>query len=146
MALTVMPTAANAEIVPGTGIADISIGMQGAEVIAMFGDPIRTTNGTSPQGLPTESMYYPGKLKVIVSDGAVTTVRTRSRSERTFDGIGVGISKSQLRRTYSSATCQRIGTARSICQIGDLIPGEVVTTLRVHRRFITEVSVDQFLD
>ena len=98
-------SAANAEIVPGKGIAGISLGQTQAKVHDVAGEPLHVARRSDEFGKTIIWSYL--RLNVDFRNGKrVTTVTSFSRTERTALDIGVGSTEAQLVEAYPSATCR----------------------------------------
>lgn len=127
-ALLLIAPAAEGRIVIQKSIAGVEIGMTATQVRAELGAPRKVGYRPDPvQG--SIKVYDYGLTDVFLSRGPagrVFHVTTKSRRQRTAKGIGVGSTRTAIRRAYAKATC-----VERICFIGDAGAGEAVTTFHL---------------
>ena len=97
---------ADARIVPFKSIEGVELGAQESDVLAGLGEPSSTKDG-DVAGLRV-LVYRRLKLEVMVGNGRVVGVETRSRSERMSNGVGVGTPLATLKRKVRSERCEKL--------------------------------------
>jgi hypothetical protein len=106
IALLVAAGPASARIVPFKSIAGVELGTSEADVRKQLGDPPVVRDG--PIVGTRTFVYKRRKLEVRLLDGRVGSIATRSRGERTRDGIGVGVTLAELRRELRGERCTKV--------------------------------------
>ena len=136
MSLLAPATGAEARIVVNRSVAGIELGMTAEQVIARLGRP---SLSTVEQG--TRNLVYSGRrLVVTLSRSRVVIVATRSRAERTRQGVGVGSSVRSVRRAVAGLRCgQKAGVA--FCRTGSIRPGRRSTTFQIESRRVVTVTI-----
>jgi hypothetical protein len=131
VASAVFVPAASAKIVLQKSIGGVSLGMTRAQVTGLLGAPARDVAPTANDTRKTRFWDYSNRLRVgFANDGDVATiVVTKSRSERTASGVGVGSSRRAVKRALHGEYC----VARS-CMLGNGALGEVSTGFLFNRR------------
>jgi hypothetical protein len=130
------PCAAPARIAVNRSVGGIGLGMTAREVRARLGAPdLATVDGGS-----REYVYRDRALVVTLTRSRVAIVATRSRRERTPDGIGPGATTSALRRALPAARCGRKAGVR-FCRIGSIRPGQRSTTFQLEGELVVTVTV-----
>jgi hypothetical protein len=88
-----------------SGIGDVRLGMAEADVRSEMGRP--TTTRLSRNRGAVVLHYRRRKLDVTIDSGQsrVVGVRTRSRAQRTRSGLGVGSTKTEVRRKLRGEKC-----------------------------------------
>ena len=143
-AAVVIPASAHAAIVPQQGIAGVKLGQTAKKVRQIAGTPVRVVHGRNEIGSFTEYRYR-GLTVNFFGGPRVTAVSTRSRTERTADGIGVGSTEAELTAAIPAVKCEMLGGFRS-CTLGTLNPGHRVTDFSIHAGKVSRVVVGFVID
>lgn len=147
-ATLLLPAAAGAEIVPQESIAGVQIGMSQAEVREVLGAPKKTKKVVNEIAGDLRQWSY-GQTSVTFDstekDAEVMTVTTRSRSEKTEDGIGVGSTKAAVRQKVAKAKC-RTEKHYDHCFVGSYTPGEVITDFSMSGGKVSRVMIGLVID
>src|SRR5688572_24858405 len=94
---------ASARIVAFKSVAGIELGTSESDVRDELGDPNSVRQG--PITGTRTFVYKRRKLEVMIDDGRVGSLLTRSRGERTSNGLGVGTSEKTLKRKLRGERC-----------------------------------------
>ena len=142
--LVVVPSA-SASIVINQSIAGVAIGMTQAQVVATLGPAKATTTSTDKTtGQPVISLEYNTAIVDLMAD-KVVFVTTVSRSEKTANGVGVGVKEKTLRKKVKGLKCA--GKKRRLCVKGSGKPGTTGTIFTISKsKKVTSVSVAVVLD
>jgi hypothetical protein len=121
---------AGATIVPQDSIGGVALGTSRTAVVSALGPPARTRIVRSEVAPPFREDRF-GRLFVLYNSknrtrGKVIAVTTRSRSERTATGVGVGSTRGEVRRGVEGVRCRNEDGFRH-CWVGSFRPGRVVT-------------------
>jgi hypothetical protein len=151
LALALAP-AADARIVPGKGMAGITMGMTEAQVKAVLGAPDSRKTLSDDFGPYLRLRYTShGGLRLTMRDDAsgapvLFSVTTEGKAERTKEGIGVGSSRKRLRAKLSGEKCERLGSFRH-CSLGSFKVGRIVTDFRLNKQLrVVSVVVGRVVD
>ncbi len=142
-------TAAQAKIKPGSGIAGIKIGQSQKTVIKKKGQPDKkVTLQVENLGTVKEFRYGTGgdTLTVQLWDKMVIFVSTKDADQVTSKDIGVDSTKKALVNAYPAVDCMKVNNKWQICQLGDVQPGNNVTTFRLRKKVVKSVEIARFLD
>jgi hypothetical protein len=132
---------AEARIVVNHSVAGIELGMTAKEVVARLGRPTLSTVEKGARNL----VYGRRGLVVTLSRSRVVIVATRSRGERTRDGVGVGSSVQSVRRRVAGVRCgEKAGVA--FCRTGSIRAGRRSTTFQIESRSVVTVTVARGVD
>ena len=94
---------ASARIVAFKSVAGIKLGTSESDVRDELGEPTTVRQGPL---LGTRTFVYKRrKLEVMIDDGRVGSLMTRSRGERMSNGLGVGTSERTLKRKLRGEHC-----------------------------------------
>jgi hypothetical protein len=139
------PAPAGAIIQLDRGIAGARLGNTKAEVRTALGQPNRVRNGTNDFG-PFTVFLYSGGIRVTFQSGnAVTAVSTKGLGDRTARGIGVRSTRAAVEQRVPGVDCNTfMGT--TICQRGEGLPGERVTSFFVRNGRVVRVTVGIVID
>lgn len=143
-ALLVASGPAAAAIVPQHGIGGVRIGDTQARVLAVRGAPVAIVNGTNDFG-PYRQLRYRGLTVTLQGRTRVTSVFTRSRTERTRSGAGVGSTETGLNLAVRGLRCETFGDVRS-CTLGVEEPGRIVTAFFLSAGRVNRVVVGAVID
>jgi len=144
-----LPAAAAAEIVPQESIKGVKLDMAVGDVRALLGGPDRfRTVRNDFAGRVREWRYG---LTTITFDGTaadakVMAVSTRSRAEKTSEGVGVRSRKSAVRSKVEGVRCL-VEFSYDHCFVGRWRAGEVVTDFAIDSRGrVSRVTLGRVLD
>ena len=132
--------AAGATIVVQRSIAGVSIALSQAKVRAILGKPSKVVRGRNAFGRYVEYRYR-GLVLDFQGGNPLSSISTIRRTERTRRGIGVGSTRRAVRRRVRGARC-----GRTLCTVGQLLPGRIVTTFYLRRGIVRRVSIARVLD
>jgi hypothetical protein len=129
---------AQARIVVNRSVAGIELGMTAREVVARLGRPTLSTAERGARNL----VYRRRGLVVTLSHSRVVIVATRSRGERTRDGVGVGVGSSvrSVRRRVAGVRCGEKASV-AFCRTGSSRAGRRSTTFQIESRRVVTVTV-----
>jgi hypothetical protein len=144
-----LPSAAGAAIVPQEGIKGLKLGMTVADVRGVLGKPDRFRVVRSEVAGRLREWRY-GLTRVTfdgtAADAKVLSLDTRSRTERTAEGVGVGSRKATVKRKVSDVRCL-VEFSYDHCFVGAWRPGEIVTDFAIDRRGrVARVTVGRVVD
>jgi hypothetical protein len=140
-----VPVSASALIQINRGIAGARLSNTKAQVRAALGNPNRIVNGTNDFG-PFSQFRYRGRITVTFQSGnRVTAVTTRGLGDRTIQGVGVRSTLAAVQNRVPGVTCQAFPGLR-LCQVGEGLPGQRVTTFFVRNGRVTRVTVGFVID
>jgi hypothetical protein len=149
LALFALPSSAGAVIVPQQSIKGIELDMTVGEVRALRGSPDRfRTMRNDFAGRVREWRYG---LTIVTFDGTasdakVMAVQTRSRTERTAEGVGVRSRRATVRSKVPDVRCL-VEFDYDHCFVGRWRAGEVVTDFTIDRRGrVSRVTLGRILD
>jgi hypothetical protein len=132
-AVLLVPASASADVVPQKSIMGVELQMTRAQVKAVAGKPDRVRTRRHEIIGSVRVLTY-GKTKVTIARrSGVISVFTRSRRQRTANGVGVGTRKRVLRRKLQNERC-RNDSGFHRCWIGRFRPGRTVTEFRLNDR------------
>ena len=94
---------ASARIVAFESVAGIELGTSESDVRDELGEPTSVRQG--PLIGTRTFVYKRRKLEVMIDDGRVGSIMTRSRAERMSNGLGVGTSEKRLKRKLRGERC-----------------------------------------
>jgi hypothetical protein len=140
----VIPASAHAAIVPQHGIDGVKLGQTAKKVRQIAGKPVRVVRGSNEIGSYTEYRYR-GLTVNFFGGPRVTAVSTRSRTQRTAGGIGVGSTEAELATAIPAVTCETFGAFRS-CTLGTQEPGRRVTAFDLRNGKVSRVLVSFVID
>lgn len=124
-----------ARLVVGEAAGGIALGEGRGSVLAKLGDPQR--RAARPGGGRIETYSY-WKLSVEYAAGRVAAVTTRSPSDRSFDGLRVGISRSAAVKRLPGATCSTSGTRETCTKAA----GGAATTITIVHGAVTAIRIE----
>jgi hypothetical protein len=140
-----VPLSANAVIQINRGIAGARLDNTKAQVRAALGNPVRIAAGRNEFGRFTEFRYR-GRITVSFQSGnRVTAVTTRGLGDRTNRGVGVRSTLAAVQNRVPGVSCQSFPPLR-LCQVGQGLPGQRVTTFFVRSGRVTRVTVGFVID
>jgi hypothetical protein len=137
-ALVAVPTA-TAKIVVQKSIAGVALGVTENEVIARLGQPKKISVMSDPDNSArsARTLKY-GDTEVWIAvepeaPGVVSLITTRSKREKTANGVRVGISENALRKKVKGLHCSAYNSGRQ-CLKGSGEPGTVFTAFLLERK------------
>ena len=136
VAVLALPATAGAVIVPQKSIKGIELEMTVAQVRAELGSPDRFRTVRDPFAGRVREWRY-GLTTVLFSgtrsDAQVVTVQTRSRTERTAEGVGVRSRRATVRSKVPNVRCL-VEFSYDHCFVGRWRAGATVTDFAIDRR------------
>ncbi len=126
---------ASARITPQVGIGGIRLGMTVSQVRAALGAPDAVIFQRHP--IIGRTRIYKYGLTYATFDGTarsakVVSINTRSRSERTTRGVGVGTARATVASRVPKVQC-KVEFGLDHCYVGRFDPGKRVTDFRIGR-------------
>ena len=135
-ALLVLPATAGAVIVPQQSIKGIELEMTPTQVREVLGSPDRFRTVRDPFAGRAREWRY-GLTTILFggtrADAPVVTVQTRSRTERTAEGVGVRSRRATVRSKVANVRCL-VEFSYDHCFVGRWRAGQVVTDFAIDRR------------
>jgi hypothetical protein len=138
LVLLISAAPASATIVPGKGMAGVTLGQCQERVIKILGFPDRTFGSHDFAGIKSSYYYNAKALKLEFRTGpgrclVLSSIRTRSGEERTKEGVGKGTTRKQLRAMLRGEKCRTFKhpTRISICWLGSMTPSKPLTEFRI---------------
>jgi hypothetical protein len=135
---------AAATIVQQHGMAGVELGMTGKAVVAKLGKPAKITHGNGPQGAYT-SFCYRGLELTFAFNAGLSQILTRSRTERTSRGVGVGSTRNDLATKIRGVRCVT-ESGYEHCYVGRWSGGQIITDFSIANGRVTRVVVGRILD
>lgn len=130
------------------GINRIKVGFSETKVLKKMGTaPKRVKTGTNDFG-SYRILVFGKRFKVTILDQrGVTMMSTMSGAQRTFDGIGVGSTRQQVRGAYA-VMCERVPgePGQQVCLTNEPTAGETTTVFRLQNKVVTQVDVATLVD
>jgi hypothetical protein len=137
-ALLVAAAPASATIVPGKGMAGVTLGQCQERVIQILGPPDRTFGSRDFAGFKSSYYYNAKALKLEFRAGpdeclVLSSIRTRSGEERTKEGVGKGTKRKALRAKLKGEKCRTFTRPKriTICWLGSMTPSKPLTEFRI---------------
>jgi hypothetical protein len=137
-ALLLFAAPASATIVPGKGMAGVTLGQCQTKVIKILGYPDRTFGSHDFAGIKSSYYYNAKALKLEFRTGpgrclVLSSIRTRSGEERTKEGVGKGTTRKQLRSLLTGEKCRIFKHPKRIriCWLGSMTPSKPLTEFRI---------------
>ena len=116
--LLALPVAAGAAIVPGSGIAGVTLGQSEADVREALGAPVRVERGPSAFGERRDLVYQGLTVRFLGKrGGGAAAVSTGVRRQLTAGGVGVGSSEADALAGIPGLRCAADGDLR-VCADG----------------------------
>jgi hypothetical protein len=140
LAAAAFAAGAGAAIVVERSIAGVTIALSQKKVRAILGKPSKVVLARNALG-PYVEYRYPGLVLDFQGGNPLSSISTTRRSERTSRGIGVGSTRKQVRQKVRGVTC-----GKTICTVGTLLPGRIVTTFYLRKGVVRRVSIGRVLD
>jgi hypothetical protein len=125
----------SARIVPQESIGGIHIGMDVSQVRKARGTPDAVIFTRQPIVGKTRIYKYAltyATFECTCPSARVFSIRTRSRRERTADGVGVGTSRAVVARRVRGVRCV-VESGLDHCYVGRFAAGKRVTDFRIGR-------------
>jgi hypothetical protein len=149
LAALALPPAAGAVIVPQESIKGVSLGMTVEQVREALGRPDRfRTVRNEVVGRVREWRYGLTRITFdgTAPDAKVLSVDTRSRAERTKQGVGVGSRRATVRSRVPGIRCL-VEFEYDHCFLGRWRAGEIVTDFAIGSRGrVTRVVLGRIVD
>lgn len=149
LVLLALPSAAGAVIVPQESIKGVELDMTVGEVRSLLGGPDRfRTVRNDFAGRVREWRYGLTTLTFdgTASDAKVMAVSTRSRAERTAEGVGVRSRRGTVRSRVDGVRCL-VEFNYDHCFVGRWRAGEIVTDFAIDSRGrVSRVTLGRILD
>jgi len=140
----VLCASSQAVIVPQHSIVGARIGMKETQVRAKLGSPLHLRSGSNLFGHWRQLVYR--RVTVSFQSGnKVTSLMTKSASERTASGVRVGWTLAKLRAGLNGETCRREFGVHH-CWIGHWEPGHVISDFRLKRNRVSVISIGYVFD
>ncbi|MGH3009881.1 MAG: hypothetical protein ACRDLM_10830 [Gaiellaceae bacterium] len=114
---------ASARVVPGHGIAGVTLRMTQAQVHARLGPPLGITQTRGALGFLVTRLHYPRldvDLQKLATRAVVMSVLTSKPGETTASGVGVGSAIAAIKRLRGARCWTEAGSR--YCGIGDRTP------------------------
>jgi hypothetical protein len=140
------PSAA-ADIEVGVGIRGVEIGMNKPQARAAVGKPTSKRRITTDLG--TYLVWKIGtrnKFEIRFRAKQVVFVQTRAVRDRTPTGLGVGSTTTQVLNQQNGVNCRGVGSSKTLCTVGQELPGEIVTNFRAKNNVVRSVEVGRVID
>ena len=146
VAFAVIAPSAGAKIVVQKSIAGVTMGVTENDVVATLGQPPKVTTSTDKvTGQPVRELDY-GNTNVSLTGGVVTFVATKSKKEKTANGVAVGTSEKSLKKKVKGLKCTGKGSNRS-CTKGSFSPGKTVTLFGISKsKKVNVISIGIVVD
>jgi hypothetical protein len=135
---------AGAAIVPQDNIAGVEIGMRQGKVLDILGSPATTITRLGGGGgeIPITTYTYKRRgLKVMFRPNPSNTANIvfvvqvyKGRKQLTAEGIGIGSTRAQVKRSVANVKCRRFDPSYAICLVGSGRWGRISTTFTLNRR------------
>ena len=143
------PATASAEIVPQEGMKGLKLDMTVDEVRGVLGSPDRFRVVRSEIAGRLREWRY-GLTRVTfnstAADATVLSLDTRSRKERTAEGVGVGSRKATVKRRVPKVRCL-VEFSYDHCFVGAFRAGQIVTDFAIGRNGkVSRVTVGRVVD
>ena len=139
------PAPAGAIIQLDRGIAGARLGNTKAQVKTALGQPNRVRNGSNDFG-PFTVFVYRGGIRVTFQSGnTVTAATTTGLGDRTSRGVGVRSTEAAVQQRVPGVNCETFDGTR-ICQRGEGLPGQRVTTFFLRSGRVVRVTVAFVID
>jgi hypothetical protein len=132
--------AAAAAIVPQHSIRGVAVDMRRAAVVAKLGKPQKIVHGKNELYTFTE-FHYRGLKVTFAFDKNVSQVESRTPTDRTRTGLGVGSTRAALRRGVAGLRCDAVH-----CYLGTFEGGSLVTDFFLTNGKVSRVVVGRVLD
>jgi hypothetical protein len=140
LAAAAFAAGAGATIVVERSIAGVSIALSQKKVRAILGKPAKVIHARNEFG-PYVEYRYRGLVLDFQGGNPLSNISTIRRSERTAKGIGVGSTRRLVRQKVRGVRCEQ-----TICTVGKLLPGRIVTTFYLRKGIVRRVSIGRVLD
>jgi hypothetical protein len=143
-ALLIAAPVASANIVIGKSIGGLRLGIAENDVVATIGQPVKATDGTDQvTGQPTRTLDY-DKYEVGLTGGVVTFIDTIDKSQKTSNGVRVGITEKKLKKKVKGLKC--FGKKKRFCAKGNPKPGGTITSFTIRKKKVVIISLDLVVD
>jgi hypothetical protein len=140
--------AAEARVLPGTGMKGVTIGMTLKQVRDRLGAPDKMAFPRS-EIMGRYRVYRYGLTRIsmeLASPGRVFSLDTTSPRERTASGVGVGSTEAQVLRGVSGAKCL-VEFGYRHCYAGRWEPGRIVTDFPISQTGrVKRITVGRVID